>query len=168
MSQGQRLRYIRKKLGLNQSQLAKMIDISERTLRYYEKDQILINSEIMYRITKEFNISLPWLMDGSGPMQLGTLNPSISVSGGVSVNRAELRRAVGVRIRQVRQVNSMSQAEFAKVLHTSMAYISKVESGKNMPGGEFFYSLKLAFNISIDWVLTGEGRAMAKSDNRPT
>lgn len=69
---------------------------------------------------------------------------------------------IGARIKQLRKEKSLSQKAFADLLSTSSGYISEVESGKTMPGGNFFISLKRALDVDINWLLTGEGEKYIK------
>ncbi|MFQ6029306.1 MAG: helix-turn-helix domain-containing protein [Dehalococcoidia bacterium] len=63
-------------------------------------------------------------------------------------------RGVGRRIRQVRGFD-MTQREFARRLRISQSQLSKYERGLMAPTAECLIRLKEQFEISIDWVLTG-------------
>ena len=66
------------------------------------------------------------------------------------------------RIKKVRKSKNLSMTEFAKILEGSTGFICEVEKGKRMPGSRFLIALIEKFNISIDWVLTGEGEMFLK------
>jgi transcriptional regulator with XRE-family HTH domain len=61
------------------------------------------------------------------------------------------------QIKKVRKSKNLSITEFAKIIEGSTGFICEVENGKRMPGSRFLIALIEKFNISIDWVLTGEG-----------
>lgn len=63
----------------------------------------------------------------------------------------------GLRIKQIRKRNKLTQSEFADRLSTSSGHISEIENGIKIPGGNFFIAMAREFNISLDWLLTGEG-----------
>lgn len=63
----------------------------------------------------------------------------------------------GTRLKEIRKEKNLTQKQLAAILATSSGYISEIESGKKMPGGEFFLMLKRKLNININWLLTGEG-----------
>ncbi len=63
---------------------------------------------------------------------------------------------VGSRIKLIRTQKKLTQKAFAEALSTSAGYISEIESGKKMPGGELLTSLKRIFNIDLNWLLNGE------------
>lgn len=49
----------------------------------------------------------------------------------------------------------MSQRDFAAKLGTSSGYISGLESGKTMPGGDFLLRIHQEFGTDVTWLLTG-------------
>ena len=64
---------------------------------------------------------------------------------------------IGTHLKQIRKQKGLSQKSLADLLSTSSGYISEIEQGKTVPGGNFFLSLKRALGVSIDWLLTGQG-----------
>jgi len=62
---------------------------------------------------------------------------------------------LGERIRQIR--GKMTQIDFANLINCPQAYISRYENGVVKPSIDFVYSLVCVFNISLDWLMTGEG-----------
>lgn len=62
---------------------------------------------------------------------------------------------IGKRIKDIRISAGLNQRDFAKILETSSGYISGVESGKNMAGGDFLLRLHDKFNTNLHYLLTG-------------
>lgn len=62
---------------------------------------------------------------------------------------------LGERIRQVR--GTRTQREFALLHGTSQGYISDLERDRAQPSFNFLFSLMDRDNISLDWLLTGNG-----------
>lgn len=62
---------------------------------------------------------------------------------------------IGSRIKQIRNSAGLNQREFAEILETSSGYISGIESGKNMAGGDFLLRLHNKFNVNLHFLLTG-------------
>lgn len=62
---------------------------------------------------------------------------------------------LGKRVLQIRGAAGLNQREFAARLGTSSGYISSVESGKTMPGGDFLLRLHQEFGTDVTWLLTG-------------
>ena len=72
---------------------------------------------------------------------------------------------IGNRLKWVRKQKNLTQKAFAELLSTSSSYISEVEQGKTSPGANFLNSVLRVFNISIDWLLTGDGHPYIKEQN---
>jgi len=64
---------------------------------------------------------------------------------------------IGIRIKQLRTGKSLTQREFAKALETSAGYICDIEAGKSKPGFEIIYSIYRTYNVSLQWLIAGEG-----------
>jgi len=65
------------------------------------------------------------------------------------------RKEIGDRVRQVR--GRLTQQEFADKLQLSRSYISDVERGRSYPSIQFLAALAVTCDISLNWLLTGEG-----------
>lgn len=63
----ERLKTIRKQLGLKQSELAKVLNITTRTLQNYEKDAD-IPASVINKLISLFNVNPTWLLTGQGEM----------------------------------------------------------------------------------------------------
>ena len=72
---GARIRQIRKDLGLYQEELARKLDISTPTLAEAEKGNTKPGFDILYGLTKIFNINLNYLLFGEGEVQKKTETP---------------------------------------------------------------------------------------------
>lgn len=65
--------------------------------------------------------------------------------------------AFASRLALVIQHYHLNQSEFSRRLDTSAGFVGDVLRGLKKPGHEFLFKLKNMFNVSIDWLLTGEG-----------
>lgn len=62
---------------------------------------------------------------------------------------------------------SLSQKDFGASMSRSSGYISDIENGKSVPGGEFLADLHRIHNVDINWVLAGSGNVFARNtDNQ--
>jgi transcriptional regulator with XRE-family HTH domain len=64
---------------------------------------------------------------------------------------------LGSRIRFFRKSMQKSQEEFALLLDVSKHTLINYETGKRVPDASFFLKLINSFNLSSDYLLTGEG-----------
>lgn len=58
----------------------------------------------------------------------------------------------------------MSQQKLADAIGTSKGYISEIERNIKIPGTEILIALKRYFDVSVDWLLTGEEGVCNQSD----
>lgn len=65
---------------------------------------------------------------------------------------------LGDRLKKARKEKQLTQSILAKMLKTSVSYISEIESNKKSPGSETLVSLKNNLKVNIDWLLTGRGQ----------
>jgi transcriptional regulator with XRE-family HTH domain len=65
-------------------------------------------------------------------------------------------RTLGRRLRALRGFD-LTQGELAKELGISQSQLSKYERGVAAPPADILFFIKQRFQVSIDWLLTGEG-----------
>ncbi|HIU61905.1 MAG TPA: helix-turn-helix transcriptional regulator [Candidatus Coproplasma excrementigallinarum] len=59
---GERLRELRKAEGLTQKQLAEKLNISQKSLSKYECERLDLNTELIIKICKLFQVSADYLL----------------------------------------------------------------------------------------------------------
>lgn len=64
----ERIKQLRKELGLTQQQFATQIGTKRNTLAQYESNRITPSSAIVSLICREFNVNEAWLREGTGDM----------------------------------------------------------------------------------------------------
>lgn len=67
---GKRLKEFRKSLKLSQERFAAKIFMNRTTYRSHEHGQNYLNVELLYALRTDFNVSLDWLICGTGSMLL--------------------------------------------------------------------------------------------------
>lgn len=66
--------------------------------------------------------------------------------------------AFGTRLAQMLAARGLTQGQFAVALGSSPAFVSDMIRGIKKPGADFLYRVAAAFQVSLDWLLLGEGR----------
>jgi transcriptional regulator with XRE-family HTH domain len=61
------------------------------------------------------------------------------------------------RLAQVLGHKGISQTELARQIGMSAGFVSDVMRGQKRPGAEFFVAVRKLLDISIDWLMTGDG-----------
>ena len=68
MSIGERVRLLRKELGLNQAQFAEKIGLKQAAIGLYENNQRGVANRIILLICEKYSVREEWLRDGIEPM----------------------------------------------------------------------------------------------------
>ncbi|MBU5676333.1 helix-turn-helix domain-containing protein [Alkaliphilus sp. MSJ-5] len=63
---------------------------------------------------------------------------------------------IGKRIRFARKANNLTLIDINKITGLSTGNLSELENDKFLPSANALIQFKKIFNISIDWILTGE------------
>lgn len=66
MSIGDRIKYLRKELGLTQSEFAEKISLKQAAIGLYENGKRNVVDRVIADICREFNVNETWLKDGQG------------------------------------------------------------------------------------------------------
>jgi len=75
---------------------------------------------------------------------------------------------IGTRLKQIRKEKGLTQQAFATKIATSASYVSEIEKGKKIPGGDLLSALKQEYGIDINWLLTGEENAVPEPQKKKT
>jgi phage repressor protein C with HTH and peptisase S24 domain len=63
---GEKLKSIRKALNLSQIEFAKKLNISERSLRDYEKNRFNVNYDLLSQLINDYNVNSDWIFKDEG------------------------------------------------------------------------------------------------------
>jgi transcriptional regulator with XRE-family HTH domain len=67
------------------------------------------------------------------------------------------------RIRQVRKILKLSQAEFAKAIFIGNGYIAELECSHKKANDRIIRLISLSFGVSEQWLKTGKGEMFYKT-----
>lgn len=71
---------------------------------------------------------------------------------------------IGERIKFLRTIKNLNQKEFSNAIKIGQSRLSEFESNKTKPSFDTLYSIKEMFNISLDWLISGEGEPFTNTD----
>jgi transcriptional regulator with XRE-family HTH domain len=69
----------------------------------------------------------------------------------------EVLKAIGQRVKNIRQHLNLRQNHFAQALDISNANLSEIEAGIAKPRFEFLYNISLKYNVNLVYLLHGKG-----------
>ena len=146
MSLCKRFIEIRKYYGLSQSQLAKKINKSPGFISDIETGKSDISKNTINAICSTFMINENWLVKGEGDMfETGQVVAKVD------------KENIGLRIKQIRKQEKLTQQEFADIIGYSKRQVHCVESRKSNASDAFIRKVSSCFDVSYDWLLTGVG-----------
>jgi transcriptional regulator with XRE-family HTH domain len=67
------------------------------------------------------------------------------------------KNLISNRLRELRKKLGLSQLQFVEHLGCSRSNISLLENGVVLPSASILSALKSKFNVSLDWLFSGEG-----------
>jgi transcriptional regulator with XRE-family HTH domain len=71
--------------------------------------------------------------------------------------KEQLRRHIGVRMRNIRKSLGYTQEQMVSHFDIGRANYSRIEKGEIFPNTPILYTLKREFDVSLDWLITNEG-----------
>lgn len=145
-----RIRRLRKILGLSQAEFAQPLGINPSTVSIWERDG-KIPEQKLNEICRTYGVNKTWLKTGVG-------NPT-------APNEEDLEtppETIGDRIRAVRKKLRLTQTEFAARLKVSMQTVVNWE--KDSPIAESKKEMLIyAFNINPQWLESGTGEMFTQN-----
>ena len=147
---GQRLKELRRALGLSQKEFGEKIGKTFRAIQNYEGEQRTPDETTLRLIEMLFNVNPGWLRYGRGEM---------------FVNATKKEESIGARIKRLRHVLGLSQRQLAEELGMHIITISRYEREEWKPSSKFIDLLREKFKVNPLWLLTGEGNMFLGSEN---
>jgi transcriptional regulator with XRE-family HTH domain len=76
----------------------------------------------------------------------------------------QIRKEIGLRLRQVRKEMGYTQGELAQLLKVNRSHLSRLERGEKSLPPPVLYLLSDNFHVSLDWLITGLGEIFKKKN----
>ncbi|GMQ61168.1 helix-turn-helix domain-containing protein [Vallitalea maricola] len=74
-------------------------------------------------------------------------------------------QSLGERIKYLRELNNLNQDELAKAFNGNKSTVSRIEKNQTNPTSIILLAIANFFNVSTDWLLTGEEKVHTKQSN---
>jgi len=69
---------------------------------------------------------------------------------------------IGERLSAFRKKIGISQTEMSTRANLNRSYVTHIETGKSTPSFDFLSKLMQTYDLSLDWLLSGNGHMFAK------
>ena len=71
--------------------------------------------------------------------------------------KKELRKAIGLRLKEIRKALRFTQEVMARILETGRPNYTRIEIGDTFLNHVILHKLAAEFNVSMDWLICGRG-----------
>lgn len=109
MTVGERVKYLRNELGLNQTEFAEKINIKRSTVAGYENNSRKVIDRAIADIVREYNVNYEWLVYGEGEMFIDNDEDIYNLIDRIMTNDNEYHKFL------IKQVSSMSDEQIETI-----------------------------------------------------
>ena len=142
----ERIRELRKRIGLSQSQFALRINKTPGFISLVENGRSCFSDETIRDISEAFGVNELWLTEGKGEMfQAGRENTGSE------------KEEQGARVKMLRNKLGLSREQFALEVSCSRNQIYNIENKKSFPSENLLKKIADTFAISFEWLRDGTG-----------
>lgn len=153
-NQGYRLKQIRMNLRLSQEAFGEEIGLTRAGIAAVEGNKNKFSQDVLYKLLKQFNINLNYLISGQGEMFINECKYTHTI---LKNNESlENFKNWGNRLTNILTQNNLTPYEFAKLTRIKESRIDKFILKSDMPTIEEINAIKNNVDISIDELLYGE------------
>jgi len=141
-----RLIELRKEKGLNQTEIAKELHISQQTYSQWESDKRNPSQKTLEKLANFFNVSVSYLLGETSIRNFTELTTSKEQS------HAPSGQTIGERLKSARKEAGLLQEEVAEHFNITQQAYQVWESGKRNPKKETLQKLADYFNVSYAYL----------------
>ena len=141
MLYSKKLKELRIKNNLKQSDLSDYLNIQRGTYSQYESEYIIIPIKHLISLCDYLNISVDYIFDLNSDEKYKKEKPAFDL------------KLSSTRLKEFRKENKLTQKKLSEVLKSDNSTISKYEKGINVIATPFLYDICKKYNISADYLL---------------
>ena len=154
-----RLKEIRSKNKMNQSDFANLLGLTQSSLSKYENG-LADAANVAQVLAEKLSINPTWYLTGQGTMYIESNDrPMIAGESITPYIAVPIQKSTGFaeRLKTARKALGYNQEEAAKLCGIARMTWSRYEKGETTPGIIFQKSIAASLNVDPEWLMTGEG-----------
>ena len=136
-----RLNEIREKHDLSQRKTSIKLNISKSYYNYFESGERIIPLSRLNDFSNLFHVDFDYI--------LGITNHNIMTKELKTLDK----KLIGLRIKEIRKKNKLTQKDLAELVNTSQSTISSYENGNTMILTAFLYEICVKLNVSMNYIV---------------
>lgn len=141
MNYGNKLKTIRISKQLTQEQVANLLNINRSTYKEYELQNSIFPSKYLWNLTNILDVSIDYIFGFTEKSKYNEPNQKLD------------KVKSGLRLKEFRKENKLTQLKLASVLNTTQSVIADYEKGRYLIATPFLYTICFKFHISADYLL---------------
>lgn len=136
-----RLKYLREEANLKIADISRLFNFENSTYGKYEREYDVIPIKHLNTICNYFNVSIDYVFNFNNKRNYSVFNTEID------------KKISGIRLKEFRKSNKITQEVFANFLNIERSAISKYEKGVNIIATQYLFSICSKYKISADYLL---------------
>ncbi|MCM1053639.1 MAG: helix-turn-helix domain-containing protein [Ruminococcus sp.] len=136
----ERLKELREKYGLKQTELCKILNVDNSALSHYENEDIIIPTKHLITLCNYYNVSIDYILGFNDILNYNNISN-------------ENKTISGQRLKEFRKENKLTQNKLATILNAGQPTIANYENGTYLIALPFLYTICKKYNISADYLL---------------
>ena len=136
----QKLIELREDSSLKQKDIANVLNITQQTYSLWENGTKIIPLKHLNSLCNYYDVSMDYVLGLSNVRQYDI------------VNRVIDKKIIGIKLKEFRKENGITQVKLAEFLNTTQSTISAYESGKTTLLTAFALQIVDKYKISLDWL----------------
>ncbi|MGJ3449038.1 helix-turn-helix domain-containing protein, partial [Enterobacter sp. PTB] len=148
---GERIRVMRKLLGMTQGQVAEAINVTKQAISLWESNSAVFGCDKLLPLASALNCDPLWLL-GANADQVATNEAPLAP---VEVMQGVDMSTIGKRIAARRIALRFSPAEMERIAGLPEGTVSLWEDGKAFPPSDAINKLAPVLHTNIHWLVTG-------------
>lgn len=141
MNYGNKLKTIRISKQLTQEQVANLLNINRSTYKEYELQNSIFPSKYLWNLTNILDVSIDYIFGFTEKSKYNKPNQKLD------------KVKSGLRLKEFRKENKLTQLKLASILNTTQSVIADYEKGRYLIATPFLYTICFKFHISADYLL---------------
>lgn len=136
-----RLKHLREEANLKIADISRLFNFENSTYGKYEREYDVIPIKHLNTICNYFNVSIDYVFNFNNKRNYSVFNAEID------------KKISGIRLKEFRKSNKITQEVFANFLNIERSAISKYEKGVNIIATQYLFSICSKYKISADYLL---------------
>ncbi len=141
MIYSERIRDLRGYEAIKQAEVARYLDLNPVVYGHFEREETIMPLKYLIKVCYYLNCSLDYIFGFTSDVKYDNMR------------EASDKVKVGVRLKEWRKENKITQEKLAEYLHTNRSLLSNYEKGIYLISTSFLYMICKKYKVSADYLL---------------